>query len=85
MHLRLPGHSGMPGSEDNKHPQALVMAPLEEVTVRLVKIFRELRPGVVATFDPLGGYRHPDHIAVHNATVKAFSTVVLRDVKHASE
>jgi LmbE family N-acetylglucosaminyl deacetylase len=24
------------------------------------------------TFDPIGGYRHPDHIAVHKATVKAF-------------
>jgi LmbE family N-acetylglucosaminyl deacetylase len=65
--------SGMPGSEDNKHPQALAMAPLEEVAGRLVKIIREMRPAVVITFDPLGGYRHPDHIAVHNATVKAFS------------
>jgi LmbE family N-acetylglucosaminyl deacetylase len=24
------------------------------------------------TFDPIGGYRHPDHIAIHNATVRAF-------------
>jgi len=27
---------------------------------------------VVVTFDPIGGYRHPDHIHVHNATVMAF-------------
>ncbi|MFH0913922.1 MAG: PIG-L family deacetylase [Chloroflexota bacterium] len=64
--------SGMPGSEDNRHPEALVVATLEEVTGRVVKVIRELRPQVVLTFDPIGGYRHPDHIAVHNATVRAF-------------
>lgn len=64
--------SGMPGSEDNKHPNALISAPLEQVTGRVVKAIRELMPQVVITFDPIGGYRHPDHIAVHNATVKAF-------------
>jgi LmbE family N-acetylglucosaminyl deacetylase len=26
----------------------------------------------VLTFDPIGGYKHPDHIAIHKATVKAF-------------
>jgi len=26
----------------------------------------------VITFDPVGGYHHPDHIAIHDATVKAF-------------
>ena len=64
--------SGMPGSEDNEHLDALVGAPLEQVTGRVVKTIRELRPQVVITFDPIGGYRHPDHIVVHNATVKAF-------------
>ena len=64
--------SGMPGSEDNTHPNALAAAPLAEVTARVVKVFRDLKPEVVITFDPIGGYRHPDHIAIHNATVRAF-------------
>ena len=64
--------SGMPGSPDNKHPQALAMAPLEEVAARMVKIIRELKPDVVITHDSGGGYGHPDHIATHNAAVKAF-------------
>jgi LmbE family N-acetylglucosaminyl deacetylase len=64
--------SGMPGSEDNKHPEALAAAPLEQAVGRLVKHFRELKPQVVITFDPIGGYRHPDHIAIHKATVEAF-------------
>ncbi len=64
--------SGMPGSPDNAAPGALAAAPLDEVTGRVVKLIRDLRPQVVMTFDPIGGYRHPDHIATHNATVKAF-------------
>ncbi len=64
--------SGMPGSADNKHPRALAAAPIEEVTGRIVRIIRDLKPEVIITFDPIGGYRHPDHIATHNATVKAF-------------
>jgi N-acetyl-1-D-myo-inositol-2-amino-2-deoxy-alpha-D-glucopyranoside deacetylase/mycothiol S-conjugate amidase len=64
--------SGMPGSDDNNHPEALVASSLEQITGRVVKIIRELKPEVVITFNPIGGYRHPDHIAIHKATVKAF-------------
>lgn len=64
--------SGMPGSPDNQHPDALMAASPEEVTGRVVKAIRELRPQVVVTFNPIGGYRHPDHVAIHNAAVKAF-------------
>ncbi len=64
--------SGMLGTDDNKHPEALAVAPLDEVYERIVKIIRNLNPDVVITHDPIGGYRHPDHAAVHNATVKAF-------------
>ncbi|MFC2020301.1 PIG-L deacetylase family protein [Chloroflexota bacterium] len=64
--------SNMRGSEDNKHPDALVMAPIEEVAGRIVKIIREIKPDVVITHDASGGYGHPDHIATHQATVKAF-------------
>lgn len=64
--------SGMPGAESNKHPESLAMAPIEEVAGRIVKIFREIKPDVVITHDAGGGYGHPDHVATHNATVKAF-------------
>jgi N-acetyl-1-D-myo-inositol-2-amino-2-deoxy-alpha-D-glucopyranoside deacetylase len=64
--------SGMEGSADNKHPQALAAAPLEKVAGLIVKEFRRLKPEVVVTFDPIGGYRHPDHIAMHKAAVMAF-------------
>jgi LmbE family N-acetylglucosaminyl deacetylase len=64
--------SGMPGSLDNTHPQALAAQPLEEVATRVVRYIRALKPQVVLTFDPIGGYRHPDHIAIQRATVRAF-------------
>lgn len=64
--------SGMPGSPDNTHPQAFAAAPLEETARATALYIRKLRPQVVVTFDPIGGYRHPDHIAAHRATVEAF-------------
>jgi LmbE family N-acetylglucosaminyl deacetylase len=64
--------SGMTGSPENDHPEALVQAPLEEVASKVAGYIREIKPQVVLTFDPIGGYRHPDHIAIHKATVAAF-------------
>ncbi len=64
--------SGMPGSPDNSHPQALTAQPMQQVAADIVHYIRLIKPQVVITFDPIGGYRHPDHIAIHNATVEAF-------------
>ena len=65
--------SGMSGSPDNNHPQALAAQPLEQVAETVASYIRQLKPQVVITFDPIGGYRHPDHIAMHQATLRAFS------------
>jgi LmbE family N-acetylglucosaminyl deacetylase len=62
----------MPGSEDNKHPQALVSQPVEQVAAEIAAYIRRLKADVVITFDPIGGYHHPDHIAMHRATVSGF-------------
>lgn len=64
--------SGMAGSADNHHPQSLVSAPVEEVAEKISAYIRSLHPQVVVTFDPIGGYKHPDHIAVQRATLRAF-------------
>lgn len=63
--------SGMPGSPENQHPQALAAQPLEQVAEKVAHWIRLLKPQVVLTFDPVGGYYHPDHIAIHKATVVA--------------
>ncbi len=64
--------SGMTGSPDNTHPQALAAQPVDRVAREVARYIRKIRPQVVMTFDPIGGYRHPDHIACHRATVAAF-------------
>ncbi|KAF0111767.1 MAG: LmbE family protein [Chloroflexi bacterium] len=64
--------SGMPGSPDNHHPKSLAMAQLTEIAQQIAGHIREIHPQVIVTFDPIGGYRHPDHIAIQRATVKAF-------------
>lgn len=64
--------SDMPGSENNKHPDAQVAHSIDEVAGRVVKYIRELKPDIVLTFDPIGGYKHPDHIHIHKATNLAF-------------
>jgi len=45
---------------------------VDEVAAQIAGYIRQLKPQVVLTFDPIGGYRHPDHIAIHQATVRAF-------------
>ncbi len=50
----------------------MAAAPLEEAAAKVAHYIRLLKPQVVLTFDPVGGYRHPDHIAIHKATVRAF-------------
>jgi len=64
--------SGMQGSDDNKHPNAQVAHSIDEVAGRVVKYIRELKPDIVITFDPIGGYKHPDHIHIQRATTLAF-------------
>ena len=67
--------SGMMGSADNNDPKSLWQAPLDEVTDRIVEVMRRVRPQVILTFDPYGGYGHPDHIKINRATLAAFQKV----------
>lgn len=64
--------SGMLDTPENKDPRAFINAPAENVVAQLVQIIRQVKPHVVVTFEPYGGYGHPDHIAIHQHTVAAF-------------
>ena len=64
--------SGMEGTDDNNNPSSLYQASGGEVVGALVEIMREVRPNVVITHDPSGGYGHPDHVTVHHRTTQAF-------------
>ncbi len=64
--------SGMAGTEVNQDPASFVNAPAEVVVPQIVSVIRRVRPEIVITFEPNGGYGHPDHIAIHKHTVAAF-------------
>jgi N-acetyl-1-D-myo-inositol-2-amino-2-deoxy-alpha-D-glucopyranoside deacetylase len=68
--------SGMPGSPDNQNPKALINANISELALKINGHIQNLKPQVVLTFDEIGGYMHPDHICVHQATRKAFYDAV---------
>lgn len=46
-------------------------ADLLEAADELVAIIRDRRPQVVVTYNPVGGYGHPDHIQAHRVTMYA--------------
>jgi len=72
LHLLGYRDSGMPGTPENEHPNAQINHSVEEVAGKVVKFIREIKPDVVLTFDPIGGYQHPDHIHIQKATTLAF-------------
>ena len=46
-------------------------APVEEAAGRLAAVLTEERADVVTSYDPNGGYGHPDHVHVHLVAARA--------------
>ena len=63
--------SGMAGSSAASHPRAFAGADVEEAAALLADLLRRLRPDLVLTYDPWGGYAHPDHVQTHRVTARA--------------
>lgn len=55
-------------------PGCFAATPLEQASAPLVEVIRGFRPHVVTTYDPSGGYPHPDHVMCHRVSVEAFGT-----------
>jgi N-acetyl-1-D-myo-inositol-2-amino-2-deoxy-alpha-D-glucopyranoside deacetylase len=70
------GHWRDSGMADTppRHRRRFVDADMREAVGELVAIIRQLRPHVVVTYDPNGGYGHPDHIQAHRVTTAAVAT-----------
>jgi N-acetyl-1-D-myo-inositol-2-amino-2-deoxy-alpha-D-glucopyranoside deacetylase len=62
--------SGMAGTPP-RGPQRFVDADPGDAVGALVAIIQEMRPHVVVSYDPNGGYGHPDHIQAHQVTTAA--------------
>ncbi len=66
-HWRDSGMRGTPG----RGRRRFIDADQREAVGALVAIIREQRPHVVVTYDPGGGYGHPDHVHAHTVTTLA--------------
>lgn len=62
--------SGMAGTSSADHPRAFVRSG-DEAVEALVAVLDEWRPDLVVTYDPRGGYGHPDHIRAHEVVHSA--------------
>ncbi|MEV6669468.1 N-acetyl-1-D-myo-inositol-2-amino-2-deoxy-alpha-D-glucopyranoside deacetylase [Streptomyces sp. NPDC051162] len=63
--------SGMMGAPQNERPGSFWQADVDEAATSLVEVIRETRPQVLVTYDPEGGYGHPDHIQAHRVATRA--------------
>jgi N-acetyl-1-D-myo-inositol-2-amino-2-deoxy-alpha-D-glucopyranoside deacetylase len=62
--------SGMAGTPPRRWQRFIDADPRQAVGA-LVGILRGLRPHIVVTYDPKGGYGHPDHVHTHEVTTAA--------------
>jgi len=61
--------SGMAGTPLRRHTRFIDAGPA--AVAEMARFIDEFRPHVVITYDPAGGYGHPDHVHVHDVTTAA--------------
>jgi len=69
MDSGLPEGDPLPPVPDD----SFAATPLELAAAPLVEAIRRFRPHVITTYDPSGGYPHPDHIYTHSITAEAWT------------
>ncbi|RKN47070.1 N-acetyl-1-D-myo-inositol-2-amino-2-deoxy-alpha-D-glucopyranoside deacetylase [Streptomyces hoynatensis] len=70
--------SGMLGSPPNDRPAAFLRAGLDEAGGLLAEVIAETRPSVLITYDPNGGYGHPDHVQAHRVAMRGAELAAAR-------
>ena len=67
------GGVGRAGRLADLPPDAFVAAGLDDAARPLARLLRERRPDVVVTYEPGGGYGHPDHVRAHEVAMRALA------------
>ncbi|WP_426594585.1 PIG-L family deacetylase [Cellulomonas sp. McL0617] len=67
--------TGQAALADEVPPHAFVGVHPQDAAERLAHVLRERRPSVVVTYEPGGGYGHPDHVRAHEVTRRALELV----------
>ncbi|MFF3749728.1 N-acetyl-1-D-myo-inositol-2-amino-2-deoxy-alpha-D-glucopyranoside deacetylase [Streptomyces sp. NPDC002018] len=76
--------SGMMGLPQNDRENAFWHTEVDEAAAHLVEVIREVRPQVLVTYDPKGGYGHPDHIQAHRVAMRAAELAARRAYRPGS-
>jgi N-acetyl-1-D-myo-inositol-2-amino-2-deoxy-alpha-D-glucopyranoside deacetylase len=77
--MALAGHGVRAAMPERLHPRALARPDaFDEQVDQLVAVMDEVRPQVVVTYGPDGGYGHPDHVRAHDITAAAVRRVPAR-------
>ena len=66
--------SGMDGTPDNERPDCFHQQPQSVAVAAVLEVMRSVRPHLVFTWQPDGGYGHPDHLAAHRHTLAAWDS-----------
>lgn len=75
--------NGRAGAASDVPPRAFAFAPLEGAAEALAGVIRARRPQVVVTYEPGGGYGHPDHVRTHEVTSLALEIAARDDDAYA--
>ncbi len=67
--MTLPG--GRAAAPEPLSPDAFAAADVDHAAELLATVVREVRPQVVLTYEPGGGYGHPDHVMAHRVALRA--------------
>ncbi|MGL4173513.1 MAG: PIG-L family deacetylase [Actinomycetota bacterium] len=67
--------NGVIHADPHAPPNAFSFAEVDEPARALAAILAEVRPHVVVTYDPGGGYGHPDHVMAHQVTMRAVELI----------
>lgn len=69
------GPDGLATPPPDVSPDAFAVADLDTAATHLAQIIDEVRPGVVITYEPGGGYCHPDHVRASAVTSRALELI----------
>jgi N-acetyl-1-D-myo-inositol-2-amino-2-deoxy-alpha-D-glucopyranoside deacetylase len=61
---------------DDARPDAFARVPVETAAADLAAVLVEVRPHILITYDPGGGYGHPDHVQTHRVAMRAVELAV---------
>ena len=69
---------GIAGVAPDADPRSFALADVDEAAAALVEVIAQVRPRAVVTYDPAGGYGHPDHVQAHRVTMRAVALAVVQ-------